>query len=110
MKIYKANLVRVFLLILVSLSFQAKAKMEVTSSGLKKLGTKMSAFQTYDGTRIEVKSLKDKNSALSALLSQRESIELENGEIFYPEEVEYVFRTKSYGPSIFSARAPGGHD
>jgi len=106
MKIYKANLLRLLFLILVLASFQAKAMISVDG---EKRGQKITSFQIFGGEKIKIDELKDKVSTIKDLF-QKDTLELKNGEIFYPEEVEYVFGTKFTGAKSFSARAPGGHD
>ena len=109
MEVYKANLIRLLFLILLLTSFGAKAKVSVFSVEEEKLGTQIKAFETFEGEKIEVKELKSKISTISSLL-ESDIIELKSGEIFYPEEVEYVFGMGESKFKSFSARAPGGHD
>ncbi|WP_372654992.1 hypothetical protein [Halobacteriovorax sp.] len=91
------------------------AKIEKISVQQVSPSTKAAGFQTYRGQILKAGNLGDsRNRVVNASdVIKKDFIEMKDGEIYYPEEIEYVFQVK--GGTKFKApkedeRAPQDND
>lgn len=99
--------------------------MEVANAKIEKISvksvnpmTKAAGFQTFEGKILRAGDLENSKRRIvqATKVIKGDFIEMKNGEIFYPEEIEFVFSVKNRKfPSTFKApkedeRAPQDQD
>lgn len=93
----------------------SQAKIEKISVKQVNPITKAAGFQTYRGKVLRAGDLQDSGNRVvnAQKVIKKDFIEMKDGEIYYPEEIEYVFQVKngnSFKAPKEDERAPQDND